>query len=118
MYLAMNRFHVPLDNATAFETLWLSRDSKLTELPGFVAFHLLKGPESEGAILYASHTVWESEAHFRAWTRSDQFRTAHGRAGETRQLYRGTPAFEGFIALQHISAQPAAAQPAAAKPAN
>lgn len=104
MYLAMNRFTVPEEHAAAFEALWLSRDSKLAELPGFVAFHMLKGPAADSDILYASHTMWESEDHFRAWTRSAQFRTAHGRAGDTRQLYRGTPQFEGFVAIQHITA--------------
>jgi hypothetical protein len=30
--------------------------------PGFVPFHLLKGPEAEDHTLYASHTVWENPA--------------------------------------------------------
>ncbi len=64
MYIAMNRFTVPLENAEAFEERWLSRDSYLQELPGFVAFHMLKGPEEDGNRLYASHTVWESEEAF------------------------------------------------------
>ena len=103
MYLAMNRFTVPLENAAEFEELWLSRDSKLHENPGFVEFHMLKGPEEDGAILYASHTVWESEAHFRDWTRSDSFRAAHARAGDTRKLHSGAPRFEGFTAIQKIA---------------
>jgi hypothetical protein len=32
-------------------------DSHLDEVPGFVEFHLLKGPEAEDHTLYASHTV-------------------------------------------------------------
>lgn len=66
MYLAMNRFTVPLENADAFEDLWLSRESRLQDLEGFVSFHMLKGPAEDGSILYASHTIWETEAHFRA----------------------------------------------------
>lgn len=103
MYLAMNRFTVPVDNATAFEELWLSRKSRLNEVPGFVEFHMLKGAEADGTILYASHTVWESEEHFLGWTRSDQFRTAHSKAGDTRKLHQGAPKFEGFTAIQHIA---------------
>ncbi|MGR3585210.1 MAG: antibiotic biosynthesis monooxygenase family protein, partial [Pseudooceanicola nanhaiensis] len=45
MYLAMNRFTVPLEHAAEFEEMWLSRESRLNELPGFVSFHMLKGPE-------------------------------------------------------------------------
>lgn len=105
MYLAMNRFTVPAENAEGFEAMWLSRESRLNEMPGFVSFHMLKGPEAEdGTILYASHTVWQSEAQFRDWTRSDQFRAAHARAGQGERLHQGAPRFEGFTAIQHIPA--------------
>lgn len=57
MYLAMNRFTVPLENAAEFEDLWLSRESRLKDMAGFVSFHMLKGPEEDGRVLYASHTV-------------------------------------------------------------
>lgn len=104
MYLAMNRFTVPLENAAEFEELWLTRESKLQDMDGFVSFHMLKGPEDDGKILYASHTTWQSEAHFRAWTTSAEFRTAHARAGQSRKLHEGTPRFEGFTAIQQIDA--------------
>jgi heme-degrading monooxygenase HmoA len=104
MYLAMNRFTVPLANAAAFEELWLSRESRLQDMDGFVSFHMLKGPEEDGRILYASHTVWQSEDHFRAWTTSAEFRASHARAGQSRKLHEGAPRFEGFRAIQHIDA--------------
>lgn len=108
MYLAMNRFTVPLENTADFEDLWLSRESHLQDMAGFVAFHMLKGPEEDGKILYASHTVWQSEEHFRAWTTSAEFRAAHARAGQTVRLHEGAPRFEGFRAIQAIAAlQPA-----------
>ncbi|WP_299880393.1 antibiotic biosynthesis monooxygenase [uncultured Sulfitobacter sp.] len=104
MYLAMNRFHVPTANADAFEALWLGRDSHLKGMEGFVEFHMLKGPETDGLILYASHTVWRDEEAFRGWTRSDAFRAAHRNAGNPDQkLHEGTPQFEGFSAIQHIA---------------
>lgn len=102
MYIAMNRFTVPTENAEAFEELWLGRDSYLHENEGFVEFQMLRGPEEDGKVLYASHTVWESEAHFVAWTRSEQFREAHKNAGGTRKLYEGGPRFEGFTSIQQI----------------
>ncbi|SOB93680.1 antibiotic biosynthesis monooxygenase family protein [Rhodobacter maris] len=105
MFLAMNRFTVPLENAADFEALWLGRESRLSELPGFVAFHMLRGPEAEdGTRLYASHTVWENEADFRNWTTSEQFRAAHAGAGESRKLHSGQPRFEGFTAIQSLVA--------------
>lgn len=104
MYLAMNRFTVPLENAEEFEALWLGRDSHLRDMPGFVEFHMLRGPQNDGKRLYASHTIWQSEEAFRAWTTSEQFRKAHARAGDTRTLYDGAPIFEGFTAIQHLTA--------------
>ncbi|MEM8981265.1 MAG: antibiotic biosynthesis monooxygenase [Pseudomonadota bacterium] len=104
MYIAMNRFTVKKENAQAFEDLWLGRDSHLKDMDGFVEFHMLKGPESEdGLILYASHTVWENMDVFRAWTKSEAFRAAHKDAGKTMKLHEGSPKFEGFSTIQHIT---------------
>ena len=40
----------------------MSRDSHLDKVPGFVEFHLLRGPEAEDHTLYASHTVWKCQS--------------------------------------------------------
>jgi heme-degrading monooxygenase HmoA len=64
MFIAMNRFHVKKGSEEAFEKVWLSRDSQLAKVPGFVEFRLLKGPEHEDFTLYASHSVWQSRATF------------------------------------------------------
>ena len=102
MYIAMNRFKVLPGAESEFETLWLNRDSKLTQVPGFVEFHMLKGPKSEDHTLYSSHTIWRDYAAFEAWTKSEAFRAAHGSAGGTRPLYAGPPQFEGFEVIQTI----------------
>jgi len=103
MFIAMNRFRVAPDAGAEFEQLWTTRDSLLREVPGFIEFHLLRGPEREDHILYASHTLWRSRADFEAWTRSEAFRQAHRGAGGTRPLYLGHPEFEGFEAIQTIT---------------
>lgn len=103
MYLAMNRFKIHLGKESLFEEVWRSRDSRLKDIPGFREFHLLKGPATEDHCLYSSHTVWESEADFRAWTESEAFKQAHSGAGQHKGLYMGHPEFEGFesvLALQ------------------
>jgi heme-degrading monooxygenase HmoA len=104
MYIAMNRFKVGKGSEEVFEQLWMSRESYLHELPGFVVFHLLKGPEREDHVLYSSHTVWRSFADFKNWTKSDQFRKSHANADSSaiRPLYLGHPEFEGFHVLQEI----------------
>jgi heme-degrading monooxygenase HmoA len=104
MYIAMNRFRVLPDKVAPFEARWLDRDVYLTEVPGFVAFHLLKGPATDDHVLYSSHTVWSDYASFEAWTRSEAFRKAHRTAGDGEKLTAGHPEFEGFDVLQEINA--------------
>ena len=89
--IAINRFRVKRGAEGAFEKVWLSRDSYLDRVPGFVEFHLLKGPEAEDHTLYASHTVWQSKAAFEAWTKSEEFRAAHARAGGLREPRSAAP---------------------------
>ena len=102
MFIAMNRFQVTKGSETDFEKVWASRDSHLGKVPGFVEFHLLRGPEAEDHTLYASHTIWSSRAAFEAWTKSEAFRAAHARAGDNKPLYLGHPQFEGFETVQTV----------------
>ncbi|MEM8840647.1 MAG: antibiotic biosynthesis monooxygenase [Pseudomonadota bacterium] len=96
MFLAMNRFRVVKGHEDAFEEVWRGRESRLNEMQGFKSFSLLRGPEKDDHTLYASHTIWASREDFEAWTKSEQFRTAHKNAGQNDVLYLGHPEFEGF----------------------
>jgi heme-degrading monooxygenase HmoA len=110
MFIAMNRFRVRKGSELDFERVWLNRDSQLDQVPGFVEFHLLKGPETEEYTLYSSHTVWQSKATFEAWTKSEAFRRAHQSAGNNKPLYLEHPQFEGFEVRQTITrSKPSAA---------
>lgn len=104
MFIAMNRFKVLKDATQDFEQLWLTRESRLHELDGFIEFHMLRGPEREDHVLYSSHTIWATRAQFEAWTRSEQFRAAHNRANvhTNKPLTLGHPEFEGFEVIQTI----------------
>ena len=99
MYIAMNRFKIARGSEEAFEQVWANRDTHLDAVPGFKEFHLVRGPEHEDHVLYASHTIWESEAAFQDWTKSEAFREAHKNAGDNRSLYLGHPEFEGFTVV-------------------
>jgi len=107
MFIAMNRFKVRKERAHDFEQLWLTRESYLHEMKGFVSFALLKGPEKPDHQLYSSHTVWASHADFEAWTKSEAFRKAHARAGNgtSEPLTLGHPEFEGFHVIQEVDAK-------------
>ncbi|CAH0299347.1 antibiotic biosynthesis monooxygenase [Roseomonas sp. CECT 9278] len=111
MFVASNRFRVIPSEAERFEQTWLTRETRLHEVDGFVAFHLLKGPQAEDHVLYASTTFWASKEAFEAWTRSDQFRRAHANAGAVgpsapRPTMAGPSQFEAFEVLQTIAGKP------------
>jgi heme-degrading monooxygenase HmoA len=110
MFIAMNRFQVKKGSEQDFEQVWLTRDTHLDQVPGFVEFHLVKGPEADDHTLYASHTVWRDRDEFEAWTKSDAFRKAHARAGNesTGSLYLSHPKFEGFEVRQTVTSSRAA----------
>ena len=99
MFIAMNRFRIVKGKEADFERIWVERDSHLDEVPGFVKFDLLRGPEAEDHTLYASHSEWQSRAAFEDWTKSEAFRKAHANAGSAKGIYLGHPEFEGFEAV-------------------
>jgi heme-degrading monooxygenase HmoA len=90
MFIAMNRFRVKKGSEDAFEKVWLARDSYLDSVPGFLEFHLLKGPEAEEHTLYSSHSVWQSKRAFEAWTKSKEFRARMFQIERTSGLVTGT----------------------------
>ncbi len=102
MYLTMNRFRVKPGQEEAFEQVWKTRETHLHEVPGFVAFHLMKGEAKEDHTLYASHTLWQSREAFEAWTRSEAFRAAHRGAGAHSDIYLGPPELEVFESVHSV----------------
>jgi heme-degrading monooxygenase HmoA len=109
MFIAMNRFQVIRGQEEAFEQVWLSRDIHLGGVPGFIEFHLLRGPSQDDHTLFSSHTVWRSREDFEMWTRSEAFRQAHRNAGDNKPLYLGHPRFEGFEIIQTVKRDAASA---------
>ena len=96
MYVAMNRFQITSGREDEFEKTWRERDSHLDAVPGFEQFRLLRGPTAEGVTLYVSHSVWESQSAFEAWTRSESFRKSHANARSAEGVVLAHPQFEGF----------------------
>ena len=99
MFIAMNRFKIAPGREGEFIEIWKNRESHLDGVPGFKEFHLLQGPGNEEHTLFASHSVWESQEAFEAWTHSEAFRKAHASAGSSRGVYLGHPQFDGFAAV-------------------
>ncbi|HPF70899.1 MAG TPA: antibiotic biosynthesis monooxygenase [Candidatus Krumholzibacteria bacterium] len=99
MYIAMNRFRIAPGREDGFESLWRERTSYLHTVPGFKEFRLLRGAAGEDYTVIISHSTWASEADFLAWTESEAFRLAHGRARSPEGTVLGPPQFEGYTVV-------------------
>ena len=95
-FIAMNRFKIALNRESDFENIWEKRETFLSNVPGFIEFHLVKGKTEDTHTLYASHSTWESRKDFENWTKSEAFRKAHKGAGAHSDIYLEHPQFEGF----------------------
>lgn len=87
-FIACNQFYVPSENAAAFEQRWASRESKLKDCEGFVAFNMMRRDgqaKGHGVVemdesepTYLSTTIWENKASFDKWRTGNAFKQAHG----------------------------------------
>ena len=100
----MNRFKVVPARVDDFEQVWLSRESQLESVPGFMEFSMLKGESNDAFALYISHSVWSDRNAFEDWTRSEAFRHAHKNVNNKKPLYLEPPQFEGFDVIQTVVA--------------
>ena len=87
MFIAMNHFQVKSGKNESFEEMWLSRETFLSEVPGFIEFALLRGVD--GA--YISHSVWQSREDFDQWTKSENFSRGHRGGGSVGDILDGHP---------------------------
>lgn len=99
MFIAMNRFSVNRSHEDDFVTMWRTRGSHLDGTIGFLGFHLLRGPETDQSITYATHTVWRQRADFDNWVNSEQFRKAHQGKKPNPQMFAAPPRLELFDAI-------------------
>ena len=100
MFIAMNRFKVIKGSEAAFENFWLSRDSHLDKVPGFVEFHLLKGPEAEDTRCMRHTRCGRTVRLLKRGPNRKHSGQHHHRAGDNKPLYLGHPQFEGFETIQ------------------
>lgn len=105
MFIAMNRFKVRKGEEATFEALWRNREFLLGRVPGFIEFHLLRGPEGEDHTLFSTHTLWNERADFENWTKSEEFRIAHANTGRGMNMVIAHPVFEGFEVVIALGGQ-------------
>jgi heme-degrading monooxygenase HmoA len=107
MFIAMNRFQVNRGKESVFEEMWSSRQSYLDQVPGFVAFALLKNwLADDGTVEYISHSTWRSREDFENWTNSDSFSRGHAQ-GSVQGVLAGPPVVSLYEAV--LEQQPAQA---------
>ncbi|WP_243029367.1 antibiotic biosynthesis monooxygenase family protein [Thermus altitudinis] len=98
MYVTMNRIPVKPEFAHRFEEAFRTRARLVDRMPGFIRNLVLRPQNPEDP--YIVMTFWESEAAFRAWTESPEFREGHARSGTLpKEAFRGPNRLESFVAF-------------------
>jgi heme-degrading monooxygenase HmoA len=101
MFIAMKRFRVAKGSEAVFEQVWMSRESHLDKVPGFVAFHFSKVPK----LKITRSTPPTPCGKTVLCLKHDQIRcipAAHHKAGDNKPLYLDHPRFEGFEVRQTV----------------
>lgn len=94
----MNKFWVNEERHLEFEDVWTKRDRHLKGVSGFQSFKLLKGEAKDGRRAYISHSSWEDEESFWAWTKSEAFKLAH-KNRTPEGIIVGPPEFGGYSVI-------------------
>ena len=103
MISVMNRIPVNPEHSEAFEQRFSDRAALVDGMDGFVAFRLMRPTNPEDP--YVVMTFWESQAHFEAWTQSDEFKQGHARAGRLpKEAFLGHPKIEVMEIIQEAVA--------------
>jgi heme-degrading monooxygenase HmoA len=108
MFIAMNRFQVNDGQEAAFEEMWRSRETYLQEVPGFMAFSLLRNSAQgeDKTTEYVSHSTWASREAFDAWTQSEAFNRGHAQ-GSVKGVLAGHPVVSLYQTILHEEKSPA-----------
>jgi heme-degrading monooxygenase HmoA len=107
MLIAMNRFKVNPGQESTFEEMWRGRETYLNEVPGFLAFSLLRDSSTNGGVTeYISHSTWQTRQDFEAWTQSDAFNRGHSQ-GSVAGVLAGPPQVSLYEVVLHQEKEPA-----------
>lgn len=103
MIAVMNRIPVNPAYADEFEARFSDRASLVDSMEGFIAFRLLRPSNPQDP--YVVMTIWQSQAHFEAWTQSEAFKHGHAQSGRLpREAFRGHPKIEVMEIIQEAQA--------------
>ena len=92
----MNKFKIVLGKEDEFEAVWKNRETQLQGIKGFKKFNLIKGHTNKEFSIYMSHSEWGTEKNFWDWTKSKSFKLSNKDVASHRNLYLGSPYYEGF----------------------
>ena len=103
MIAVMNRIPVNPEYAEAFEERFSDRAALVAGMDGCISFQLMRPTKAEDP--YVVMTFWKSQAHFKAWTQSEEFKKGHARAGRLpREAFLGHPKIEVMEIIQEAAA--------------
>jgi len=103
MFVTMNRFTIDPDHWEDFENRFKQRAGLVDGEPGFIRNAVLRPAEDNGRT-HIVMTLWESRDAFLAWTKSESFKKAHAKAGQTpKEWFIAPTKLEMFEAVTDTS---------------
>ncbi len=90
MFVTMNRFTIAPEHWEDFENRFKQRAGLVDGEPGFIRNAVLR-PQQNTSDQHIVMTLWESRQAFEAWTKSESFRQAHVKAGQTPKAWFSGP---------------------------
>ncbi|WP_026234682.1 antibiotic biosynthesis monooxygenase family protein [Calidithermus timidus] len=99
MFVTMNRIPVNPEYAERFEENFRQRAKLVDRMPGFIR-NLVLRPVNLAEEPYVVMTFWESEAHFRNWVGSPEFKEGHAKSSTLpREAFREQNRLESFFVV-------------------
>ena len=93
MFVVMNRIPVNPAYADAFVARFQDRASLVDNMPGFIAFRLLRPAQENQPIVVVTH--WEDRANYENWINSEEFKQGHAQTGQLpREAFLDHPKLE------------------------
>ena len=91
MFVVTNRIPIAKDFREEFEQRFKNRAGQIDKQPGFVRMEILRPLTDDGC--YCVSVVWEDEAAFKNWVKSEDFAIAH-RNPMSKEAYAGEAKME------------------------
>lgn len=101
MFAVINQLSIKPEFLEQVEAAFLENVGGIESLPGFKGFRFLKSL-NPAEVPCVVEVIWEDEAAFGNWKRSEHFQKSHAGMGAFRDAFYGPPKFSRYSVSRSI----------------